>query len=445
MHSFSLVSSRPSRRASRGRSFHSVRLYVGSLIYNLICYILSHPYPLRVIFAVIRRVRPIMVVRSLVIVTKYSDVREVLSRFNDFNLSDLLGPKMPWGPLLLSLDWREQHDRERQLLQSIVFQTDADAIKTKVAAKCRDLIAAKQASGEINAVSDLCDIVTVGILNEYIGIPIIGDIRAMTGILGDVAGFILVDPPALSARYERAHASMAALTKRVLDRIKVQGQAFATTPSPPAPTDDLLTRLVKLRCSGAGPDWFDDDWIRRYITGLAATGGGTIVRATTQAIDQLIAHPDGLKEAQGLAAKLRAGYNPVVWNQLRQIVYEGLRFRPMLPLLGRYSPRETIIAKGTSRSRTVPAGATVLAPPIAGMFDPEKFENPSHFSSRRPLDGYIHFGVGPRECFGRYVADVVIMEIIYSLLQLPNLQRAAGSKGQIQYDGPVVTSLCLQI
>jgi cytochrome P450 len=386
-----------------------------------------------------------VVVRSLVIVTKYSDVREVLDRFNDFNLSDMLGPKMPWGPLLLSLDWREQHDRERQLLQSIVFQTDADAIKTKAAAKCRDLIAAKQAAGEINVVSDLCDIVTVGVINEYIGIPIIGDIRVMTAILGDVAGFILVDPPALSARYQRAYASMATLTKRVLDQIKSQGQAFGTAPSPPAPTDDLLTRLVKLRCGGRGPAWFDDDWIRRYITGLAATGGGTIVRATTQAIDQLIAHPAGLQEAQALAAKLQARYDPAVWNQLRQLVYEGLRFRPMLPLLGRYSPRETIIAKGTSRARTVPAGATVLAPPIAGMFDPKRFEDPSRFSSRRPLDSYLHFGVGPRECFGRYVADVVIMEIIYSLLHLPNLRRAAGSKGRIQYDGPVATSLCLQI
>ena len=190
MHSFSRRHLAPGER-----SFDSIRLYVGFLIYNLTCYILSHPFSLRVIFAVIRRVRPIMVVRNVVVVTKHSDVREVLDRFDDFNLFDLLGPKMPWGPLLLSLDWREQHDRERQYLQSIVFQADADAIKTKAAAKCRDLIAAKQASGEINAVSDLADIVTVGILNEYIGIPIISDIRVMAGILRDVAAFVMVAPP----------------------------------------------------------------------------------------------------------------------------------------------------------------------------------------------------------------------------------------------------------
>jgi cytochrome P450 len=238
---------------------------------------------------------------------------------------------------------------------------------------------------------------------------------------------------------------MAMLIKQVLDQIGIQGQAFRTTPSPPAPTDDLLTRLVKLRCGGQGPAWFNDDWVRRSITGLVATGGGTIVGATTQAIDQLIAHPVGLQEAQGLAAKRQAGYDPAAWNRLRQIVYEALRFRPVVPLLGRYSPQETIIAKGTNRARTVPAGAVILAPPIAAMFDPKKFERPSRFSARRPLDSYLHFGVGLRECFGRYAADIVIMEIIYSLLHFPNLRRAAGSKGRIQYDGPVATSLCLQI
>jgi cytochrome P450 len=144
---------------------------------------------------VIRRLRPIMVVRTMIVVTEYSDVREVLDRFDDFNLFDLLGPKMPWGPSLLSVDWREQHDWERQFLQSIVFEADLNTIKTKVAAKCRDLVAAKQVAGEIDVVSDLCDAVMVDFIKEYIGIPIISDIRVMAGILRDVAAFVMVAPP----------------------------------------------------------------------------------------------------------------------------------------------------------------------------------------------------------------------------------------------------------
>src|SRR5215470_8515679 len=116
----------------------------------------------------------------------------------------------------------------------------------------------------------------------------------------------------------------------------------------------------------------------------------------------------------------------------------------MLPLLVRYCPRETIIAKGTRRARMAPAGATVIAGPIAAMFDPEAFEDPSRFKSNRHLENYLHFGFGPRVCFGRYVADLVIVEIIRSLLLVPNLRRPSGCNGRVRYDGPVVTSLRLK-
>jgi len=113
----------------------------------------------------------------------------------------------------------------------------------------------------------------------------------------------------------------------------------------------------------------------------------------------------------------------------------------MLPMLLRYSPRDSIIAKGTDRARTVPAGGIVIAAPIAAMFDPEVFKEPSCFSSGRELKDYIHFGNGTRTCFGQYVADIVIVETIRALVLLPNLKRAAGCKGRVHYDGPVVSSL----
>jgi cytochrome P450 len=393
------------------------------------------------LFAVLRHVRPIAVIGNVVFVSKAGDVREVLGRFEDFTLAQVLGPKIPWGPILLSLDWREQHARERQLLQSVVFPPDVSLIRKTVADRCRDLIARKQVDGEMDVVTDLCDDVIIEVLNGYFGIPVIGKREEMTLILGDVAGFILVEPPADSDRWFRAYANMAKLTDSVLERIRSQRIKFAEAPSDPAQADDVLTRLVKRFCAGHNPSWFDEDWIRSGLTGLAATGGGTVVRATTQAFDQLIAHPAGLQKAREIAAQLEAKFEEGAWKRFHQIVYEALRFRPMLPLLGRYCPRETIVAKGTARARTVPAGGTVIAAPIAAMFDPEVFEGPSRFSSDRPLDGYIHFGFGPRTCFGKYVADVVIVEMIRALVLLPNLKRAAGSKGRVHYDGPVASSL----
>jgi cytochrome P450 len=80
---------------------------------------------------------------------------------------------------------------------------------------------------------------------------------------------------------------------------------------------------------------------------------------------------------------------------------------------------------------------------FAGMFDPEEFENPSRFSSNRKLAAYLHFRFGRHVCFGKDIADIVMVEIMRSLLLLPNLRRAPGSRGKICHDGPVATLLCV--
>jgi cytochrome P450 len=100
-----------------------------------------------------------------------------------------------------------------------------------------------------------------------------------------------------------------------------------------------------------------------------------------------------------------------------------------------------MLAKGTTRQRRVPAGARVIAGPLAAMFDPEVFERPWHFCSARPLEDYVHFGDGPHVCFGKYVADTQIIEILRALLLLNSLQRAPGRRGRVHYEGPAVDSL----
>ena len=135
-------------------------------------------------------------------------------------------------------------------------------------------------------------------------------------------------------------------------------------------------------------------------------------------------------------------------DSLRQIIYEALRFRPMLPLLVRYAPRETVIAKGSSDARLVPGGKNVIAAPIAAMFDPEEFADPGTFKCDRSLKKYLHFGpeAGPRQCFSKHVADLLIVEIISALLiYCKDLRRVNGWKGSIKYylDGPAPQSLFL--
>jgi cytochrome P450 len=416
-------------------------------VYRTSCFFLCHLGFMKVVFALLRRVRPVFIFKKLLVVTKASDVREVLARFDDFTLSQSIEPGMPWGTFLMTVDWPNQHAQERQLLQDAVRRTDIQKIRAIVAARCRDQVAL--ARGQIDVVTELLEPVVVDIAEQYYGVPpLAGAPHKMALAMRDLAGIIMVGPPVNSEPWVRSRDSIADITTHVLAELSHTTAALASTIPP---NDDLLTRLAqRLRTSGQ-PHWFDQDWIRRYLTGLLATGGATIVRAGAQAVDQLLAHPAALEKARATALELdrveRLGTQEERAEQLRctlrHFLYEALRFRPMLPLLIRDTPRETVIAYGTKRARTVPAGTKVIAPPLAAMFDPEEFTAPSDFNPSRPLEQYVHFGHGPRQCFGKYIAETTLIEIVRSLLVLPDLSRADGPKGRVAYEGPVAAGLAV--
>jgi cytochrome P450 len=423
------------------RFIQSCRLAVRLLGYRLFCYFLDHLWLLKHITDRLRRLRPILVLtifKKVVVVTRDRDVREVLQRFDDFTLGDFIDPGMPWGTFLMTVDWRQRHAQERQWLQSAVDPTDVARIRAIVDARCQQI---PPAGGRMDVVTQLLEPVVVDIAREYFGVPpLAGSLQKMALAMRDLAGIIMVNPPIRSEPWSRSRASIAGITDLVLKELS----RAATPPYP----DNLLTRLVQRLRHPDKPDWFDEDWIRRYLTGLIATGGATIVRAGAGAIDQILEHPAALQEAQSVAADLdqaiKRGEQQRVdelRTKLRHFLYEALRFRPMLPLLIRDAPRETVIAYGTKDARIVPAGARVFAPPLAAMFDPEAFPEPLRFDASRPLESYLHFGFGPRHCFGQYIAETALLEIFRSLLLRSGLSRAAGPDGQLVFDGPAAAGL----
>jgi cytochrome P450 len=425
--------------------WRGIVLTLNRAVYRLTCRALSHPFLLKMFFAGVRRVRPIAIIGGNVIVTKHDDVREVLQRFDDFTLAEYTQSKMLGGSFLLSIDWREQHTRERKLLGSVVQRShDIRWIEKLAANKCQEIIGGtdRSSSGKYEIdVAKLAEEVALEIVTTYFGVR---------GVPADnlrrLAAVILVEPPPGTREWFAAREAILDLTNTLSKCIKSQSAVHHIAPRA---KDDLLKRLVRLMHANADrPRWFTEDWIRRYLTGLAVFGNQTITQTVAHALDQLLARPEMLRRAKRAAARLTACQSSAETSQLveartrlQQFVYEALRFRPMLPLLARYSPRETILAKGTRRQRRVPAGARVVAGPLAAMFDPEVFARPWQFCSARPLEDYLHLGDGPHVCFGKYVADTQIIEIMRTLLLLKDLQRTPGPRGRLRYDGPAVTSL----
>lgn len=448
-----------------------LRMSAGMIGYHLTAWALSHPFPLRPLFAFLRGVRPVAVLGSTVLVANGADAREVLNRFEDFTLGEVLSPRMPWGPFLLTIDWRDQHDRERALFESMVARREDIARIRAITESVCDTALAEAAHSydgrkQIDVVRGLCEPVVVALADRYFGIPVVrADVQHTAGLLREVAGIAMVSPPEGSWRDARAKAAIAELTRQVQEAIAHEAARTPSAPlAPAAPGKSLLERLVAAARAPDKPVWLDDDFVRRYVTGLAATGGATIVRASANALYELVRRPAALRQAvaacDALDRALRdcakverdttasqqalreaADVVETRRRQLLQVIYEALRFRPMLPLLLRYTPRDTLIAKGTPRQRQIKAGASVIAAPMAVMFDPAEFAHPGTFDPSRPLEAYVHFGFGPRTCFGKYVADTAMLEIFRSLLKLQGLALKEGWNGTINYDGPVANSL----
>jgi cytochrome P450 len=438
--------------------------YLQLQTYYAFCYSLNHPWKWRwILSCIVRRFRPVAIAGKNVVVVKARDVRDVANRMEDFTIADVLGPLMPWGPFMLTVDWPEQHKLERNFLQSIVQNTDVDIIRQRAAAKCRALIdesKAKAGSGlaRIDVVADLCEPVVADMIENYFGVPDIGSKnpinKSMAVILGNVAGYFIVTPPRYSPPGEEAIKSMDILSGVIIRRIKAQLKLIKSQSGERPTPSDLLTRLL-VRMLNSPPSFLNTDWIRRYITGLAVFGGGTITRASVHAIDRLLEFPEHIASARTRANEIIEESEPLQSaktrerlessrDPLRQVIYEALRFRPMLPFLRRYIPRETVIAEGSPDARLVPMGKEVLAVAAAAMFDPEEFEGPSQFKCDRSLKTYLHFGPegGPRFCFGKYVADALIVEIISALLRYCDQWKRVN---QVQYynGGLLPQSLCL--
>jgi len=65
------------------------------------------------------------------------------------------------------------------------------------------------------------------------------------------------------------------------------------------------------------------------------------------------------------------------------------------------------------------------------MFDARVLERPEEFRPGRPDYHYLHFATGQHACYGRYISQIQIPQILKPLLKLPGLNPV----GAPEYDG----------
>ncbi|KAF2141807.1 uncharacterized protein K452DRAFT_287766 [Aplosporella prunicola CBS 121167] len=91
--------------------------------------------------------------------------------------------------------------------------------------------------------------------------------------------------------------------------------------------------------------------------------------------------------------------------------------------------RDVVDGKNNIRVRP---GDRVFVSFVGAAKDPNIFPDPDNVHLDRPLDAYLHYGVGPHECLGMRASRVALTAMLKVVGGLEGLRRAPGPKGQLK-------------
>ncbi|HEY6873216.1 MAG TPA: cytochrome P450 [Geobacteraceae bacterium] len=382
----------------------------------------------RRLFSVLRAFLPNIVLgRKLVtaydnggsaLVTRSADVREVLSRDDDFEV--VYSPRMEvitgGDNFFLGMQPSGRYTRDVSNMRLVVRRDDvAERVVPFVAARAAELVAG--APGRIDVPQALSLRVPAQLLGDYFGLPGPSEEKMIewTTILFWYLFADLTAEPEVTARSTAAAAEFRAY----LD------DAIAARRRQQVARDDILGRCLLM--DGVTPG-MDDLGIRNNLIGLMIGAVPTTSKSAVQALDQLLDRPRALVAAQAAA---RSDDDAL----LARIVFEALRFNPGNPVIYRRAVRDTVIARNTLRSRKIPKSTMVFAANFSAMFDPLHLPMPHAFRTDRPWEHYMLWGYGLHTCFGDYINRAMIPGLLKPLLKKNGLRRANGSAGRIDAGG----------
>jgi cytochrome P450 len=386
----------------------------------------EHPQPL---FALLRRVRPVLLVHGVAIVTQYDDVVEVLRRDESFSVEPYRGAMTHLaGDFILGMDDSPAYERDVSILRLAAPRSDMARLGEFVSDTANALVAEAAQTGRVD-LADIAKRVPARLVGHWFGTPGPDEdtLIAWTEAMFEEIFVNLKNDPAIHARAETAAAAL---------RAHLDGLIAARKSGGNDGSDDVLGRLLAMQA--ASPSAFSDREIRTNLIGLMVGFVPTIGTATTFALDALLDRPDALAGAQRAALADDD-------ESVRASMLEAMRLEPQGPGLFRRTGSECVIAEGTHHETRLPAGTLTFAATQSAMLDGDVIDDPDDFRTDRPAHHYLHFGAGLHECFGRFANVMQIPLIAKAVLRRPGLARAEGDEGRLVKQGPFPRSLVVRL
>jgi cytochrome P450 len=347
------------------------------------------------------------------IVTRESDVREVLEREGDFAV--VYEPRMrlitAGENFFLGMQDSAAYQRDVSNMRLAARREDVAAIVRPFArAEAERIVTA--APGTLDLPAELSNRVPVRLVARYFGLPYPDEdaaIRQATRMFHYLFADLGADPAIGAASLADAAEARAWMDAAIAAR-KASG----------ASGEDLLGRCLVMQAAGL-PGMSDLD-IRNNLIGLFIGLVPTLNKAAVNAVAQLLARPEALRAARDAA---RADDEA----KLATVLWEALRFDPVNPMIYRRANRATEIARGTRRRLHIPEGTMVLAANLSAMHDALALDAPGEFRAGRPDHAYILWGYGMHICFGAHINRSVLPAMLLPLLAREGLSADAPPDG----------------
>ncbi|HQV02174.1 MULTISPECIES: cytochrome P450 [unclassified Novosphingobium] len=383
---------------------------------------------LLLIYPFARRFKPLLKFGGVLHVTRAEQVREVLSRPDDFNVP--FGPEM--GELgdgaifLLGLDG-PPHDRMLKVLRAIVRREDAERMAAWSFDFAESLL--ENHAGRIDVVGDLIKRVPAEICLRYFGLSC-DEVDAFADWTVALSALLFGDPtgkPEVRKLAMNAKRRLGIVLDDAIARTKTNHRRGLLDP---VRAETLVERLVLIQ------DEHDlsDIELRAILMGMATGFIPTNSLAASNMLTVLLEHP----EAFAMATQAARSNDR---ETMRRIVLEAGRMKPALsPGQWRHAPRDTYLAVD-GRLRAIKGGTTLLVSTMSAMRDPREVIDPGTFRiDRTNPDGSMQdpdlvFGAGSHVCIGKHLAIEQISALFTALLRRDGLRVSPGKAGRLRSIG----------
>jgi cytochrome P450 len=382
----------------------------------------------RIIFRYLRTKWPILVIGRVAFVSRYEDVSSVLADGNHFNVVYDKKIRQTTGLCVVGMSDTPEYHYQRELMNEAVNKSDQATIRAIVKRRADELVAA--APGRIDLVGGHARDVAATVAREYLGVHAsLNEIMRWSRAIFREIFLDFRNNPEIGSKAQLASAQLKDYLGGLIEERSTQIEAGQQTP------DDFLCRILRHIQPGmvAGAH----DVVYRIVAGTFVGALDNNCNWIANGMDFLLDHPALLEEAHQAAL---ANDDQL----LLAIMLEALRFYPQNPFLIRRCQRTCTLAPWTDHATLIIANTLVLAGTASAMFDGDKFKDPEQFRTDRALHDYLHFGRGMHECFGSFIANVVVPETAKALLRRRRLRRARGRDGRIHHDGAFADHLFVE-